>query len=67
MVFEVERVPVLTPVTSENENASGVVSGGGAGVVTLKTHVTHPILRVELVVTEFDAEAFCCTVTTSPF
>jgi hypothetical protein len=47
-------------------NVSGVVSGGGATVETLYVVSTHPILKVVLVVDEFQDGAIKRTLTVSP-
>ena len=59
IILEVKRVPVLTPVISVKEKVSGVVSGGGAAVDTLKVAFLSHIVRVELVVCELEGLAAC--------
>lgn len=59
ILLEVYSVTWFASVTSINANASGVVSGGGAGVVILYTASIDPILRVELVVIELELEEVC--------
>ena len=53
-------------MTSTNTKVSGVVSTGGAGVLTLYVALIQPISRVELTVIESESDEFCLILTTSP-
>jgi hypothetical protein len=65
ITFETYSVLRVAFVTSEKLNESGVVSGGGAGVVTLKFALTPHIVNVVVLVVEFEDDAVSLTLTLS--
>ena len=64
-VLEVITAPGVTPVTSVNENALGVVSGAPT-VVLVNVSDTPPMVSTVLVAVEKLAEAVCRTHTVWP-